>query len=87
MATEKETGVVLNNPDQVFDELRAACIEDLRARAKRIADACNQASSWGGYSSEVSTTGSRPRARVWSYGAHDDEARQQRLVKNLDAGR
>lgn len=65
------------------DEMKA----DLARRAKAIEVACNNDSTWGGYASSASNGGKRARAKVWSYGAHDDESRQQRLVKNLDAGR
>lgn len=65
------------------DEMKA----DLARRAKAIEVACNADSSWGGYASSASNEGKRARAKVWSYGAHDDESREQRLVKNLDKGR
>lgn len=58
---------------------------DMEARAARIAVACNAQSSWGGYASAGESSGDRAGAKVWSYGANDDEARQQRLAHNLDA--
>lgn len=64
-------------------------LADLRARAERIKDACNAQSSWGGYYSAATVRGDRVRARVWSIGpkAREDNARNQRLIRNLDAGR
>ena len=66
-----------------------AVVADLERRAKAVADACNVQSSWGGYHSAVSTEGNRPRARVWSVGpkADEDNARNQRMLRNMDAGR
>ena len=64
-------------------------LADLRERAKKIADACNMQSTWGGYYSAAVVRGDRARARVWSIGpkAAEDNARNQRLIRNLDAGR
>ena len=60
----------------------------LDAAAKAIADACNSDSTWGGYYYAVNTDGKWPRARVWNVkrGASDDESRNNRLIKNIDAG-
>ena len=57
---------------------------DLEARAAAVADACNRDSSWGGY---YSGAGSDGTVRVWSADARSDEARDQRLLRNLDAAR
>jgi len=67
----------------------AAVVADLEARAKRVAAEANAESSWGGYYSAVSTEGNRPRGRVWNIkqGASDDEARNNRMIRALDAGR
>lgn len=63
-------------------------VADLEKRAAAVRDACNSQSTWGGYYSAVSTEGNRPRARVWSVGpkADEDNARNQRLIRNLQAG-
>lgn len=58
----------------------------VEGRGERIADACNADSSWGGYYSAVSVSDIRARARVWSIGGNG-EARKQRLIRNLDAGK
>lgn len=47
------------------------------------ADACNSESSWGGYFTSASVDGDRARATVWSADNRNDEARDQRLVRNL----
>jgi hypothetical protein len=67
---------ILNSP---------AVAADLLRRAHAIADASNAESEWGGYNAE-DASGKRARAKVWCENAAD-EARQQRLIKNLDAGR
>lgn len=66
-----------------------AVAADVASRAAAVADAANAGSSWGGYEYEVSTAGARPRARVWNVksGAADDESRNNRLIRSLDAGR
>lgn len=66
---------------------KAPAVEALiKAKAKAIEDACNSQSSWGGYASAVSVNSDRVRGRVWSYDDRNDEARDNRLVHNLDAG-
>lgn len=62
---------------------------ELEARAAAVAAAANAESSWGGYHSALSTGGVRPHAHVWNVkrGAADDEARNNRMIRNLDAGR
>ena len=67
----------------------AAVAADLESRAKRVAEAANSESSWGGYFSALSTGGIRPHAKVWNVkkGASDDEARNNRMIRALDAGR
>lgn len=64
-------------------------VDELERRAAAIAAAANAASSWGGYVSEVDTSGARPTARVWNikHGASDDEARNNRMIRALEAGR
>lgn len=57
----------------------------LEEKAKAIADACNQQSSWGGYAYAARIEPERARARVWSYDNRNDEARDHRMIKNLDA--
>lgn len=57
----------------------------LAERARAIEAACNADSSWGGYHSAVDASGMS--ARVWSADRRNDEARDQRLLRNLDAAR
>lgn len=61
---------------------------DVARRAEAVADACNRASSWGGYEA---THGGRSRARslVWTIEreAVADNARNNRIIRNLDAAR
>lgn len=67
----------------------------LQASADRIAARCNSESRWGFYGTETqeaqtfygSRTGrNHPLAIVWAYNARSD-ARTNRLLRNLDAGR
>lgn len=62
-----------------------AALELIKAKAKAIADACNAESSWGGYASAAAIHPDRVRGTVWSYDNRDDEARDNRMIKNLDA--
>lgn len=62
-------------------------VVDVRRRVEAMAAACNSQSSWGGYESEVDVDGRGVVGRVWSIDEASDEARAQRLVRNLDAGR
>ena len=62
-----------------IDRATAQLLED---SAAAIADACNSDSSWGGYDSALGDDG---KARVWSADGRDDEARDQRLIRHLDA--
>lgn len=55
-------------------------------KGEAIAAACNEQSSWGGYYSAAAVGPDRARARVWSADNRNDEARDNRLMKNLDAG-
>lgn len=55
------------------------------SKGEAIAEACNSQSSWGGYFTAASADGVRARAKVWSADGRNDEARDQRLVRNLDA--
>jgi hypothetical protein len=57
----------------------------VEAKVEAIAKACNEESSWGGYASAASIDDDRVRGRVWSYDNRVDEARDQRMIKNLDA--
>ena len=74
-----------------FERIRreAKVLADLKQRAERIEAACNAQSSWGGYESEAEMGRTRAVARVWTItsGAVADNARNQRLIRNLDAGR
>jgi hypothetical protein len=58
----------------------------IEAKTKAVEDACNAQSSWGGYHSDVSVNDDRIRGRVWSSDNRNDEARDNRLIHNLDAG-
>lgn len=64
-------------------------LADLKRRGEAIAAAANAQSSWGGYYSGVSEQSGRPSVRVWNIkqAAADDEARNNRLIRSLDAGR
>lgn len=59
---------------------------DLASRAEAVASACNGASTWGGYHASSSTSGTRARAWVRSSDRRNDEARDNRMIHNLDAG-
>ena len=68
--------------------MRSANVQrDIEKRAERIAAACNAQSSWGGYEWAPASSGSG--AQVWSISDHAraDNARSNRMLKNLDAGR
>lgn len=81
---------VVMNSDGVERLLKSSgVLADLDRRARAIASAANASSSWGGYDSEASNVGNRARARVWNvkHGAADDESRNNRLLRSLDAGR
>lgn len=63
---------------------------DVGQRAQSIADACNAQSSWGGYRSGVEKGNKRrASANVWSISknADIDNARNNRMIRALDAGR
>lgn len=75
---------VVFNPAAV-PVLMHSAVGILGQRAAAIASACNGESSWGGYESDAEVTSIGAIAVVWSIGEHDDEARQQRLVRNLGA--
>lgn len=81
-------GVRIRFKPQAFPELMAGPEAEamLEQRARAIADACNSDSSWGGYFYAVTKDGVRARARIWSADDRNDEARDQRLIRNLDAG-
>lgn len=63
--------------------------DSLLARAQKIADDANAESSWGGYYAAVTKEGKRARARVWNIklGTSDEDTRNNRLIRSLDAGR
>jgi hypothetical protein len=67
-------------------ELMHQCIDIVAERGQAIAAACNAESSWGGYESAAEVTYVGAMAVVRSIGEHDDEARTNRLVRNLGAG-
>lgn len=58
----------------------------IERKAEAITDACNRESSWGGYLHDDASSAIRARQHIWSADARNDEARDQRLVRNLDAG-
>lgn len=66
-----------------------ALAEEVKRRAEAVAAAANAESTWGGYVSGMAADSDRPHARVWNVksGASDDEARNQRMLRSLDAGR
>lgn len=89
MADETRVEVRFNE-QAIARLLKSPAVEqDLARRAERVADAANSESSWGGYYSDSSSEGTRARARVWNVkaGAADDEARNNRMIRALDAGR
>lgn len=58
----------------------------VEAKVKAIEEACNSASSWGGYHSAAGIRpGGTAAGTVWSADNRNDEGRDNRLVKNLDA--
>lgn len=57
----------------------------IKAKAEAVAAACNAESSWGGYASAAAIHSDRARGTVWSYDNRNDEARDNRLVRNLGA--
>lgn len=57
----------------------------VEAKVKAIADACNAESSWGGYAFAAAIHPDRVRGTVWSYDNRVDEARDNRMIRNLDA--
>lgn len=81
-------GVRIKFNAQAFPELMAGPEAEamLEQRARAIADACNSDSSWGGYFYAVTRGKVRARARIWSADDRNDEPRDQRLIRNLDAG-
>lgn len=63
---------------------------DIARRAEAISDACNAQSSWGGYDFEVMNLSTdHAEANVWTIDDRgvEDNARSNRLLRNLDAGR
>lgn len=80
-------GVRLKFHRQAIEEIEKSpeALALVQQKADAIADACNGQSSWGGYFSAAEVNSDRARARVWSADGRNDEARDQRLIKNLDA--
>lgn len=76
---------IVINEDAVH-ELMHQTVGLLAEKGAAIAAACNAESSWGGYESDAEVTEIGAMAVVWTIGEHDDEARQNRLVRNLGAG-
>lgn len=76
---------VVWNPNFAQELAEAIGTVDLERRAQAIADACNADSTWGGYHADVGRDGKS--AQVWSADARNDEARDQRLLRFLDAAR
>lgn len=58
----------------------------LERKAEAITNACNGDSSWGGYEHADRSSSTRARQHIWSADARNDEPRDQRLFRNLDAG-
>lgn len=68
-------------------EVAALYHDDIQERAAAIAAAANSQSVWGGYFSADSTHADRwPHATVWSADDRNDEGRDNRILRNLDAG-
>lgn len=68
-------------------EVAALYHDEVLGRAEAIADACNADSTWGGYLSADSTHSDRwPHATVWSADGRNDEGRDARTLRHLDAG-
>lgn len=79
---------IVVNPAAVKELLQSdEVLADVTRRTEAIEQACNQDSSWGGYASEVEMTEDGPVGRVWSFDERADEARAQRILRNLDAAR
>lgn len=58
----------------------------IQEKVDAIRDACNEQSSWGGYASSAAIHPDRVRGTVWVADDRVDETRDQRLLRNLDAG-
>ena len=71
--------------DRARAELRALLDPVLAESAERVAAACNRQSSWGGYHAYAET--GRAGVVTESRSASIDNARSQRLLTNLEAGR
>lgn len=63
--------------------------QEIETRAAAIRDACNAQSSWGGYKSGPESENWRASANVWTIdaGGTQTEARANRMLRNVDAGR
>ncbi|WP_067428528.1 hypothetical protein [Nocardioides jensenii] len=72
--------------DEAFSQLRnnPALLD---GRGEAIAAACNADSEWGGYyATEPEFDGRTTFQRVFGADGRNDELRDLRLIKNLDAG-
>lgn len=76
---------------RAFEQLRKdpRVVADLKARADRIAAACNAHVEGDGYEGSVQEGRNRAHGSVITtdFESMADNARNQRLVRNLDAGR
>lgn len=72
---------------KAFDQILggAKALDLVKDKGEAVAEACNADSSWGGYFTAASNDGTRARARVWSADNRNDESRDQRMLRNLDA--
>lgn len=78
------TRIVIN--EAAVKALMHEPVDMIRDRVAAIAEACNADSSWGGYDSDAEVTEQGAMGIVWSIGENDDEARENRMVRNLGAG-
>lgn len=64
--------------------LGEASLPMIEAKAAEVAERCNAESSWGGYFHHSSIRpGGRAAGTVWSADNRNDEARDNRMVRNL----
>ena len=71
---------------QLLDD--PAVVADTQRRAEAIAQACNSQSTWGGYVARPDDDADRARSVVLNVDpdASPDEARNLRMLSNMDAG-
>ncbi|HEY4268414.1 MAG TPA: hypothetical protein VGM94_09510 [Galbitalea sp.] len=74
-----------NQPAFVAIDTAPKALELVRSKVDAIAAACNEQSSWGGYASGAAIHPDRVRGTVWSFDNRVDEARDNRMIRNLDA--